>query len=284
MDYALKFEDLVSSLNENSKILYVNGCSMTYGQELCGISDWTSPYFNLPPHVPTEYHENRIKASYPYLVRNAVFSDHTLMNDAMCGGSNPRIVRRTMHHVAEMLNRGVKPENIVVFIGFTSMSRLELYDKTAGRFFDLHLTMNYQDEHLKSLSDMYLTRFTDTRSVIQQTMVLISGLESFLKSLGVKYLFSMALGMITNMEQNPSDNPAVYNNALFKLFDSRRWVGWDEKWLMKNGLDWSHTFRNYCLHHRNLPVGPRDHPLEESHQIWSQYIVDHINTNEELFI
>lgn len=285
MKYELTYESLAPKLDSESKVFYAAGCSMTYGQELLGYSRWSSVYHQTPPDAPENYHERRLAAGYPGLVKEKLFPDHVLMNDAMCGGSNHRIVRRTMHHVADMLSKGVKPENIFVLVGFTSMARIEVYDNHPKRFHDLHLNMNYEDDKdASALCEMFIRRFNSTAATIQQAMTLIASLESFLKANGVKYLFSVALGMITSLDLIPSNYPSVYDNALFKLFRGERWVGWDEKYGKAHKIEWSYSMRNYCLHMKNLPVGPEQHPLEDSHVAWANYIEYHINKNKEIFL
>jgi hypothetical protein len=92
------------------KYLYANGDSFVAGMEALGDND--------------RRHENRFFA-FPKIVGAAL--GHTeYINNALNGAGNEYIARSTLFDLLELENQGVKPEDVFVIIGWSTLFRLQL--------------------------------------------------------------------------------------------------------------------------------------------------------------
>ena len=114
------------------KILYCNGCSWTWGDDL----------------------ENPIEERFSTLLGEK--ANLTVINNAMNGGSNFRVARTTMNY---LLSNRDKWDDIIVVIGFTDPSRYEFYDAEKNKFdcFNIHKVYNEPDTKRGKVAKSYFS-------------------------------------------------------------------------------------------------------------------------------
>lgn len=169
--------------------LYVNGCSFTYG------------------HSPV-YNDISIKSNRPTWTWNDHLKSHfagLFVNEAWIGGSNQRILRRTLEFFSGVDN---KSEWTAVIQLTDPLSRFEFYEPTN----DIHVSM-LRDEHV--LDDQYYNnprvnfnslndiskRYFSHRSLLYSETDLINDyfrtiitLHAYLKKHKINHLFTFMSG------------------------------------------------------------------------------------------
>ena len=281
-DYLL-YNELEKDLTCDSKVFYVNGCSMAYGQELYGISEYTD-VFNKFDFLPPDYHHERLKRCWAGHMHQALFPDHLFFNASQGGSSNHRIFRVTLTHINSMLQLGVKPENIFVVISFTNMLRLGLYDAKKENWIDLFLTLKYggPEKHYNEFADLYLENFVAPKSVAIEALTNVLQMQSFLKSVGVKYALCEGIPM-TMLSVDHNDRIELVDHTLYKAIDMSKWLMYNEELVSKTKSMWCSNFGSWSIR-KQYPIGPNYHPLEDAHKAWANELIACIQNNKENFL
>jgi Family of unknown function (DUF6071) len=151
-------------------LLYVNGCSMTFGEELgprgdpiCNTRAWPR-YLGEMMNVPVR-------------------------NDARPAGSNDRIVRTTVNFIAHYLTEH-PAEDLRVVIGWTKAMRREFHDVENDRWYDF---IPSDPQSAGPLTPVYCPDFCSTVEATGRYFVQLLTMQSFLIQHKIAYVFFAAL-------------------------------------------------------------------------------------------
>lgn len=213
--------------------LYCNGASWAWGQEL---GDESESYRN--------------QHSFPGLL-----SQHynlSLVNAAVPGASNQRILRTTVADISKLIAEGKKP---FVLITWGLTHRFELYNNKTKSWAAFISPDNVDDKSLanKIWAD-YSSDYSDTIQFIHQIILL----ESFLKKNNVPYFM-------------------VYVHK----FDPDSIIPQHELRVLKQQVDTNFIMNDISLQslvrsYPNIKWGV-DHPLEDGHQFLADFLQTHID-------
>lgn len=234
-------------------ILYANGCSMTYGAELR-----EDPATHMC--LDDAYRE---KHSWPGVLGELLGADR-VVNDAISGGSNDRILRTTMQSVSRLL-REHPADEILVAVAWSSPNRREfcsnriLHEGHGDPWIQmLHNWTNTAFPSHAELHRIYFRHFWNDLEDAARFVTQVVSLQSYLACSGVRYVFCKAMEV---------PHPVAIKEAgctdLARQVDPDRFLGWGDQHLQMHC---------YCKHTLGVKLGPRQHPLEEGHVAWAREI------------
>lgn len=230
-------------------LLYANGCSMTMGAEL-----------NDPCH-----------AAFPALI-----SRHfgmTLLNAAFSGSSNCRILRTTLTWIAQYLRDGGKPDELFVLIGWTAPDRREFCMSDEEGTLDanifwrdifLHGQLADATPDLVQLHKLIIRSFWCDRESMTRFLVAANALQGVLASQSIRYCFLHAMPFCSVHPELSPLAGTVNTKRFFRFLEPQT-----------DFLSVSHDVWH-------VPIGSRNHPLEEGHRRWSSLLIDHIDQSHLL--
>ena len=283
----------------DQKIVYANGCSMTFGQEIAGFNDLFIS--NSLPHLETvgeEYHKQRLLNCFAGHISQAVKGGSIFYNDALMGGSNDRIVRTTLYAITKLLTSGIDPKRLRVVIGFTSAARKEVCEnfQARNRYVDVHLNVkNPLNLASKKFKDVWEDCFLSYIEMVDRFLVQILSLHSFFKLHGIEHIFVDAISPIpangwfiekefdsvgqdythklAQLNLSESVSPTNYYSSVFQLFDGdNKYSNW-----------YISDFHGFCVKNK-YPLGPNHHPLALGHFMWAQEIIKFLKTSNPNFL
>lgn len=245
-------------------ILYTNGCSFVYGQEL------QNPTISAWPSILSKKLNVEVK------------------NDALCGSSNERIFRTTNDFIC---NNYKKYKNeLFVVIGWSLSDRYELFHQRLLKYIQI---MNYNEKigtterdsvselenqiihnfHNLFKSDDYINEQTSLRYIIaiyalcnlfQIPLIMFNSIWPFISSKQLLNIFDK----IQNLKKHKFHNFHFYENAnLIQIFQHNNWI--------------NETFMDFTVINK-FSIGENSHPLEEAHEAWANYLYNYIITNDIL--
>lgn len=181
-------------------------------------------------------------------------------SDGLPGGSNDRIVRKTI----DRLSRADKPKPSLVIIGWTEPLRREIYytrdsdySLSRERWYPLHPFVK-GDEWVE---DWKRIAWNDYEAYTRYFNSIIL-LSSYLRQLGIPYLFYNSIAVITDWEdRNKKSEDFVKTEHLFDA------INWGD-FICYNGSYGSVQDRHMAKEDR-LPCG---HPTERGHDRWADYL------------
>lgn len=240
------------------KLFYVTGDSFAFGQELGNAS-------------PELFHFTEYQRKHCY---SGLISDRknipNYKNTACPGGSNERAYRLLINDISTAL-KIYKPEEIFVNVSITADTRREfcltdqINNNLNGGDFYLHLNSweptDTPLEYTKEMWRMLTKYFNHDIGHYTFGMMILLGMQNFLRVNKVPYLFTSSMG---------ND----YDKAVQEKFISQVLV--DQIYEKRYLRDISFMHFNW---HKNLPTGPGLHPLEEGHVEWANYIQNYIDDN-----
>jgi lysophospholipase L1-like esterase len=226
------------------KVLFANGCSMTYGSELCEAVSGRELSG-----------AEREAAAWPGRLGHYLGAEE-VVNCGEPSGSNDRIVRTTITWLLERFSRsGTKPEHIFVAIGWTSPMRREFYVDGAWR--QIVPYHNHQPDKLDRLVRVYReTAWNDFECGIR-FLTQVVALQSILKLHGVPYVFFDALSPALEATLAAGDNGRV----LAQSIDRGRYMGANDA----NGC-MADVLQN------EAPKWNGKHPGQDGHDAWARRI------------
>lgn len=227
-------------------ILYANGCSMTFGAELV-------PH-NLehePKHIEyREYH------SWPGQL-GEIIGATKVVNEAIGGGSNDRIVRTALDYFSSLSDDEVSEYYVV--IGWSGAIRTEfspVNNTGQVQYIPYHINPRYdsiKQSFPKKVKDFVLLyeRYAccEEHAYIKSNHLII-GLQNYLIMRGIRYLFFDALHHNGDIRQDTS------------MVDQRRFIDFTNpysnmyRWIVEN----------------RYPQKPEGHPSETGHRAWAEYL------------
>jgi len=233
-----------------TKLLYANGDSFVFGQELGG------PRTDEDFYSFSDYQRDNCWAG---IISRKLNVDY--INKSMPGGSNQRVYRTVMQDISELLNI-YKPHELFVLIGLTDSSRYEYYSGKLNKWMPYNTNnppnINIDPYYVK-LWNIMTRHFNSDQGHYDFDQMMILGIQNFLRTNCIPYL-------LTN---------SMHNQLVFE----------DEKiYVSKNILDQRYRYRYYQKisfdqYNKTVvkaPIGPEHHPLEEGHRKWAEHILDHI--------
>ena len=241
--------------------LFTNGDSNTFGSELLTNNSW------------------------PVMLSKKL--NCTVDNYAFPGSSNDKIIRETTDYVVNNLNNA---DNLIVVLGFTEMSRIELFSDELNSWIQIaHAHINSEDK-IKYSKLYYKTLHSfvyDSVMFWQKTLLL----QSFLEYYKVKYLFFSCF-KDSLIERFYLYNKNIPSHLETKDFDSNRAIkkyksyikGLSSRieYLNKNilnqinedkfiGLKNAYTMYSLDIN-KDIPKGQFGHLLEEGHENWAIHL------------
>lgn len=236
--------------------LYVNGCSMAYGDELDV--------------------DKREQQAWPFLLQKSMNFEE-VMNDAIPGGSNDRIVRRTLKYVSEYVNSGKSLDDLFIVISWSLPLRREfgvtdLRHRPDEKFYLRFLPSldNFQKtDFVKFHNILYSQLQTDRESEVRfRNQILM--LQSFLEARKIKYVFTKGLTSMWCADLSKNDLEEL--RLLDKMIDTKNFYGYERD------LSFIADTRFVA----ELPVGEGGHPLAEGHARWAVVVEEFIRSCYEI--
>ncbi len=265
-------------------ILYANGCSLTWGDDLTDILN-VQPDFgknekyqaqvkeleNIRPGKQMVYKnfEVTLGRNDDYRTKNCwsgVLADLIgceVHNDAVPGCSNQRIIRTSLDWIAAN-----KDKELFVVIGWTGLTRIELWSEEY-RIHKQHLinfNLNYSNQERKFFEQYWRDSYNDYAnldSFLHQVIMF----QGFLQANNIPFVFFDALPTVNNTALDMNGF-----NHLENLIDKKRYFQYN----MINGCFYTWSILN------KYEQGARNHPLEEAHENWAKILYEQIIENELL--
>lgn len=217
--------------NINVDILYCNGDSWAYGEELENTDD---SFVNV------------VAKNYKLPV----------INSALPGGSNQRIIRTTIEDVSRLLIQGKKP---FVLIAWTLPHRFELYSADKKEFVTFSNPNSSADEQL---SNAIWSKWSSNKTDVVNFLTQVISLQSFLKQNNIPYFMTNVFKIVYEL----------LDDEEIKLYQSQI----DTNFYMYN-LPLKVLLTPYI----NIKWG-LEHPLEEGHLIIAKFLIEHLNIRYHL--
>ena len=241
--------------------LFTNGDSNTFGSELLTNNSW------------------------PVMLSKKL--NCTVDNYAIPGSSNDKIIRETIDYVVNNLNNA---DNLIVVLGFTEMSRIELFSDESNSW--IQIANNDGGDKIKYSKLYYKTLHSfvyDSVMFWQKTLLL----QSFLEHYKVKYLFFSCF-KDSLIERFYLYNKNIPSHLETKDFDSNRAIKKYKSYIKglssrieyvnKNilnkinedkfiGLKNAYTMYSLDIN-KDIPKGQFGHLLEEGHENWAMHLYD----------
>jgi len=273
------------------KTLYTNGCSWTFGAELeqdtllvddlAGIGMYLQDpsddlNWNIVDHdgmivSRLDYHYD--KFNWPGQLKKKLGAK-TLINQALGGASNTRILRTTLEYVMTLTPE--ERETTLIVIGWTASERDEIYVKKSWERWNLSQPFSATVDRLK-VSDQdfinsidkfhedYLGLVYDDYANILKYFNGTYLLSNTLKNLGIKHLFFNALPAWWEGGESKSDcDPIIELPVQLNLHETNN-----------NVLSFRDSMMGF-VHRTNKTVGKYLHPLSDAHESWSIHLLQQL--------
>lgn len=265
-------------------ILYANGCSLTWGDDLTDIlnvqpgfknnKDWQTQIKQIESSRPGNQEiyksfeatlggdENyRIQNSWSGILSNLIGCE--IQNDAVPGGSNQRIIRTSLDWIAAN-----KDKDLFVVIGWTGLNRIELWNEKSNvhKQHLINFDLNYSKADKKFYEQYWRESYNDYEKIDNFIHQLIM-FQGFLQANNIPYLFFDALPTVhdTSLDTSVFDH---FDN----LIDKKRYFQYN----MINGCFYTWSIM------KKYKQGPRNHPIEDAHSDWANMLHAYITENNLL--
>jgi len=275
------------------KTVYTNGCSWTFGSELeqdrlfrnfLNNQQWKmqDPADELNWNIVDKNNEIVSRFDHHYDKFNwsgqisKLVGATELVNHALGGGSNNRILRTTLDYVRSLSPNDYKTTLIV--IGWTAAERNEIYVNKEWQRWNINQPFNQTVDKLHVTDEDYINRIDklhqDYIGLIHDDYVNIKTyfdtvylLSNTLTNLGIKHYFFNAL-------------PAWWEGGEYKTDCNveqcfAQELHWHEN--HKNIQNFSDSFMHF-VHRNNYVVAKYLHPLHDAHVDWANYIYNEMST------
>jgi hypothetical protein len=259
----LRSKVVVTNLSKSMNF-YFNGCSFTYGDEL------TNPQQDSWPTVVSA----QLKANF--------------LNDAVSGGTNERIVYKTIQNINNY---------DYFFIAWTSYSRfteynpIDNYEVNFNPTLNLNPKLHYSNDLKKNYQKyinygtLYYKHWFNELYQFKKWLQQIILLQSFFKVRNKPYLMMNAtdnrlwawlqpketfidstkhlIDFFENINDDQLFNEYYWIQELVALIDTSTFIGWNQ-WSLRRIND-------------NHPCGPGGHFLEDGHKAVAKKVIKHYN-------
>jgi hypothetical protein len=261
-------------------ILYTNGCSWTVGSELEYEEDLFKPWAALQPKdtKPEDYNMTEYYNMYNWTAYLGKKLNATrIINDAIGGGSNQRMIRTTLEFVQTLTQE--QRDDVVVVLGWTSAERHEIYvdDKKIRGWHRINLTQPFGDflyswerdaakDTVKAVEEYQKHYITSGSSLIGSVDLYLHQqflMKNTLENLGIKYVFFQAV-------------PAWWDTWM-KDLDIDVYATFDTK--LKNtehekniGIYFHDAMQTVC-NIQGFKHAPNMHVLRDGHKYWAEEVL-----------
>jgi hypothetical protein len=251
----------------SDKILYVNGCSWSYGN---GIEQ--DPSIQVLPLT------NR-KALQRQLNWASVLSrklKRTVLNDSEGGGSNARMVRTTCEYLQSLPESAY--EDLIVVLGWTTVDRNEIYleDGDVGVWGILNATQPVSD-HKRPVSkdffkkvdawqkqyvELVYNHYSNYQKYFQEMYLMSNVLEN----LGIQYVFFNSLPWRRDSWTHPANFDATveFKKEIESIMNPK----------ILNTRDCNDNLNCMSIFCRdnNIPMAADHHTMIEGHKRWADHL------------
>jgi hypothetical protein len=247
-------------------LLFTNGCSYTYGDEVGPKKSW-------PWLLASKLNE---ATSQPFNVENM----------AHCGNCNERITRQTVEWVCNNLGR---KEEIYVGIMWSVLSRFEYYDTYSNNW------IQHSSHDTAENARLYFSKYRSEQQDVWRHYSQVMLLQNFLKSHGIRYYFTgMGYnGLHENGSAAPTGMPTenillqhLHGNQTQQV-DGQRYPFFfnTNLGILEYAKEKLGTSGKCHRHLDDIQVGckdcptyimPRGHPSESAHAVFTDYIAQDI--------
>ena len=235
------------------KLFYAIGDSFVFGQEMG------------PPLTPENYLIfDDYKRSHCY---TGIISDtlkiENYKNSSGPAGSNERSHRVLINEISEALLI-YKPEEIFVSVGLTSPTRREFCMSEVGQYFRfMHVYAPNVDHNIPcyDLWNILVKDFGYDQGYEMFNIMQMLAIQNFLRINKIPYLMSYSLRSIAGLM---TTHKYVPKSLLKQLYATRIYSG-------RSFDEFTRT--------SGYKIGEGNHPLEEAHAAWAEYILSHITRN-----
>jgi len=236
--------------------LYVCGDSWTHGSELI------DPHSNITNHFDPVHNKYRLAHYWPRLV-----ADHLgleLFDSSSPGASNDRILRVTMHDVANLVMKGRRP---FVITAWTQLQRFELPEGPKGELWRSFVRPGITNTPQVAV-DIWAKWSSDRSDVVKWLQQIIT-LDVFLKANQVHYLSTT----VFNQSYRLYEEYCVNGDPFFTpyLTQIRQHVN-----LSRHVLNFSMDL--LLKHYDDIEYGPGGHPLARGHELLAEQLLTQIGT------
>lgn len=230
------------------KVLYSNGDSWTYGDEIVHptnkVNDDSTRYYN----------------TWPWILSQEL-NIGVCINDALAGRSNYRIFRRTLNFIFKWLESGKSPKDLMIVIGWTTPERYEIpVENRVGKSTYANLLVNlplYEKdkyipevvEKINQFSNLYY-ELVDVKKLDEMMVSQMKVLRHICNHHNIGYFDFFTLS--PNSKEFKLKNGNLFNNLFDKCF-----------------LDTT-TVQNWSVHKNK-------HPTIETQKKWALELKNFIN-------
>jgi len=205
-------------------IYYANGCSYTWGGGLFSLHDDDARLWVPSLHEKHAVNVSRLQSVYPYHLGKMIGASQVI-NESLAGGSNFRIVRKTLEYFNNLLIKNKKITNHFVTIQWTDPTRYEFYDTYQNSWIAVTNLGYFTEKNNKKedyLQDAYKNhyRMSSTQQDFANFINHVYALGNFFKVHNIPYLFCKHSGW---------DGPffkesLIYYKDYYKLLLQFNWV------------------------------------------------------------
>ena len=266
-------------------MLYVNGCSMCWGEELVpklmmreadldpDVRDRRRAIQNTLSGNPDTYNSHdvplcRTEAQDEYRIsmswggQLAKMLRTKVINDSCPGSSNHRIVRTTVDHLCSHQNISL------VVIGWSHSARAEHWDNRRNRWIQrLPSEVDWLKGERLDMAKRYWKLTLNRYAAVDEYLRGVILLQSFLQARRIPYLFFNGISPI-----DPDIDRGVFQHLTDQI--SKR------RYLRRDTPEWN-CFQAWAIQN-GFPLGPERHPLEEGHLEWAKYLHKYIHVHDIL--
>lgn len=246
-------------------IYYANGCSYTWGGELFklhyyidGKDVW------LPADHDHPINKKRLETVYPHHLGN-LLGAKKVINEALGGGSNFRIVRKTLAYFNKLILEDKPIDNHFVTIQWTEPSRWEYYDTFEESWVSQTNISAHWEKHVRNPDrtqeknrEIYYKKLHSVQNDFVCFINHVMCLGNFFKVNKIPYLFFKHTGW---------DGP-FYEENLVNAEEMR-------KLLLQ--FNWFHDDPvNPNMQHSGIATVKGSHPNELGHRQWAEILLQEI--------
>lgn len=241
-------------------IYYANGCSYTWGGSLFTFNykdKWMPDLSESDPIC-----QERLQTVYPYHLGKLIGAEKTI-NESLGGGSNFRIVRKTLEYFNNLLLNDQPINDHFVTIQWTEPSRYEFYYNELESWAFLMNSAVTLEKDLKRpyyVNDSYKNHYAYNHSTLQDFHFFIShvyALGNFFERYKIPYLFFKHSGWET---------PFFTDNVI----DAKKFHK-----LLKQ-FNWLYNDTEYHMQMSYIEKVTCSHPSAKGHIQWANILYDEI--------
>lgn len=241
-------------------IYYANGCSYTWGGSLFELTHKDKWMPELTESDPVS--QERLQSVYPHHLGKLIGAEKTI-NESLGGGSNFRIVRKTLEYFNNLILNDQPIKNHFVTIQWTEPSRCEFYYKDIDSWANLMAQVVVPEKRVKLpsyVTDSHKNHYGYNHSVLQDFHFFINHvytLGNFFERYKIPYLFFKHSGWDSTFYKEN----IIQKESLDKLLSQ---------------FNWLHDDLNYDMQKSHIEKVTDSHPNRKGHIQWADVLFQEI--------